>query len=670
MVENSEVFIALAAYLQADEGLKSAAQALLASYLSLKPDSKYAVHCAFLVASRKVPGNQPLSLRQIWASLSEVHIKDFFTTLQMFLGFQSSENSQTTGLLSLSSEFTFGYTFYLKFEELWDTWVHSSSLPKQLAWLMFLNLRGSFSCLRDLSRTAFVLIGVLRTVLKQLPSSQVSTHSSFIGALLAQSLGAASPSELINQVSDKARETMKIEGDDASLEELIAGQEKTYEATLGPDSVDERMFLSPGKFLGVQRSAGSGACPTPISQNLEVTYWLIDCRKTQENELISSLEILEMKEIIESRITRYRADLSHNSILKRLSSNAIHLYLYLLVQTWGQRKRADFEADFLESYRHDGFHRSLLALAGECLLYSENSATVSFEEVLQVAGVAAFDFWKVLIFALPHFPRPLKAHFRLIETKIVCSLGWERTGAINHFLQSLDQDSLSDDSESPLPVPTPAFAKFFENVTTYLSLRLRQLATYLQLEDQLREAAWTAIKFLMSEQTEVVVGRHLDQIVLCTVYNCSKQSKDWKDIKEAYEQANPEEVSIVCRAVKTTFSVLSIEDFHQRVVRPRLIEMRRSEPGPPRIPSLSPLGPLPPLPQTSPGLFPLRSPFRSLHLSPASQRLYPNSEVRPSDRRLDLDLLERELQGGPPAFLAPVLNRPEGLHLPRLGPAP
>ena len=669
MVENSEVFIALAGSLEADEGLQSAAQALFSSYLSLKTDTKYAAHCAFLVASRKTPGQPPLSLRQVWTSLPEVHIKDFFTTLQLFLGFQSLEASQASSLLSLPSDFTFGYTFYRKFEELWDAWVDTCALYKPLAWLLFLNLRGSVGCLRDLSRTAFVLIGVLRTVLKQLPSLQVPTHLSFIGTLLAQSLDTESPGELINQVSDKAREMMKGE---ISLEELIAGQERTYEATLGPDSVDERLFLSPGKFLGVQRSAGSGVCPTPISQNIEVTYWLIDCRKSREDGLISSLEMLEKKEKIESRLVRFRADLSHNIVLKRLSPNAIHLYLYLLVQTWDQKKLTGSEADFLESYRSEDFHRSLLALAGECLLYSENSAVVPFEEVLQVAGIAAFDFWKLLVLALPHFPRSLKAHFRLIETKIVCSLAWERTGTVNHFLQSLDQDSLSDDSEGPLPVPAPAVIKFFEHAITYMGLRLRQLATYLQLEDQVREAVWTAVKFLMSEQTEVVVGRHLDQIVLCTVYNCSQQSKEvtWKDVKEAYEQANPEEVSIVCRAVKATFSVLSIEDFHQRVIRPRLIEMRRSEPGPPRIPSLSPLGPLPSLPQTSPGLLPLKSPFRSLLLSPASQRLYADSSVRPSDRRLDLDLLERDLQSGPPAFLAPVLSRPVGLHLPRLDPAP
>jgi hypothetical protein len=221
-------------------------------------------------------------------------------------------------------------------------------------------------------------------------------------------------------------------------------------------------------------------------------------------------------------------------------------------------------------------------------------------------------------------------------------------------------------------VPTIAYNKFFERVSSYLVRRIRDLAVYLQLEDQVRESVWTAVKFLMSEQTEVVVGRHLDQIILCALYDCCLHASKvtWGEIKDAYEQANPEEVSIVCRAVKTTSSVLSIEDFHARVIKPRLAEMRRNDPCPPRIPALSPTGSFPSPPQASPALLPLKSPFRHYLLSPASQRLYSDPSTRPSDRRLDLDQLERELTSSSPAFLAPLLTKPEGLHLPKLGPAP
>ena len=672
MSGNSEAFLALAGLLQADEALQSAAQALLTSYLSSHTDVKYAFHCAFLVSSRLPPAKSPISLKQMWASLSEVHVKEFCTTLQAFQALQSS--GEVSIFLTLPAELTFDCTFYMKFEEIWESWVGGSLLYKRLAWLVFVNLRVKFACLRDVSRTALVLVGVLKTVLKHLPSLSTPTHLSLIGTLLSQSLRTVSPIELVNQAAESANEMTKCEGNSASLEALIAELERTYKATLGPDSVDERMFLSPGKFVGLQRNIASmgGPCPTPISQNLEVYYWLSECRQTSEMMLVSSLENLQNKDEIESRISRFRADLSHNSELKRLSSDIIHLYLSLLAQAWDQRRRLGSESDFLESYNHDSFQRSLLALAIECKLYSENSDLVPFEEVLQVSGVTPFDLWKLLVNVQPHFPRSLRAHFRLIEIKIECSLGWERSGVINMFLESLDQDSLSDDSEEQLPVPTPAVNKFFERVSSYFVRRIRDLAAYLQLEDQARESVWTAVKFLMSEQTEVVVGRHLDQIILCALYDCCLHTSKvtWGEIKDAYEQANPEEVSIVCRAVKATSSVLSIEDFHARVIKPRLAEMRRNDPCPPRIPALSPTGSFPSLPQASPCPLPLKSPFRHYQLSPASQRLYSDPSTRPSDRRLDLDQLEREFSSSSPAFLAPLLTKPEGLHLPKLGPAP
>ena len=668
MAADSEIFVALSTTFEADEVLKSAARTLIDSFHrqnSFKIGTKYTELCAFFVASRLLPAKFHLSLSQIWTSLPEIHINDFFSTLRVFLSISSLSESLQQELLSLQAEFTFGYTFYRKFEELWGSWVEDAPGYKEIAWMLFVVVRVNCGCLRDLTKTALVLIGVLKAVFKRIGTVHPPRQISFIGTLLLDNLDSTTYPHV--QINHAVLQTQSfLDTSEVDFDALKSKLAELYAVTLSSDSVDERLFLRVKFITNVTSVVSTGVCPTPISQILEVNLWLAKCCETPISTLISSIANLENNEKIEAELNEFRRSLSENRELVLLSDHIITLYACLLLQIWENRQHAGLESDFKESYSSTNYRKCLLSLSIECVLYAKSITSVRFEDVLVLSGIKAFELWKLLVTIQVQVPRPLRTHFRMIETKIVCSLGWERAGPVDLFLRSLDRDV--DETEEALPTPPP-YKTFFQHVTAYLSRRLRQLSVYLHLNDQVRESAWKALKALMSEQTEIVIGRHLDQILLCVLYSCCQGNQtSWASIISAYEQENPEELSLVCRAVKTTSSELSLEDFHQKVIRPRLMEMRRLEGGSPRIADLCPSGPLPALPVTSPGPLPLKSPFRHAIMSPATQRLYTNTTVRPSDRRLDLDREEKELQEAP-IYMEPVLNKPQGLHLPRLGPS-
>uniref|UniRef100_A0A3Q3F9Y3 Retinoblastoma-like 1 (p107) n=1 Tax=Labrus bergylta TaxID=56723 RepID=A0A3Q3F9Y3_9LABR len=101
------------------------------------------------------------------------------------------------------------------------------------------------------------------------------------------------------------------------------------------------------------------------------------------------------------------------------------------------------------------------------------------------------------------------------------------------------------------PRRTGSLALFFRKVYHLASVRLRDLCVKLDILPEQRRKIWTCFEHALVHSSELMKGRHLDQLLLCSVYIISKITKEthsFHDIMKCY-RSQPQAHSHVYRSV-------------------------------------------------------------------------------------------------------------------------
>ncbi|XP_071329153.1 retinoblastoma-like protein 1 isoform X2 [Trachinotus anak] len=101
------------------------------------------------------------------------------------------------------------------------------------------------------------------------------------------------------------------------------------------------------------------------------------------------------------------------------------------------------------------------------------------------------------------------------------------------------------------PRRTGSLALFFRKVYHLASVRLRDLCVRLDISSELRGKIWTCFEHCVVHCTDLMKDRHLDQLLLCSVYIISKITKEthtFQDIMKCY-RSQPQASSHVYRSV-------------------------------------------------------------------------------------------------------------------------
>lgn len=59
---------------------------------------------------------------------------------------------------------------------------------------------------------------------------------------------------------------------------------------------------------------------------------------------------------------------------------------------------------------------------------------------------------------------------------------------------------------------------FFRRLLQVTAQTVLEMSKILGLGDKVRELVWNVMKVLLSQETEMLVGRHLDQMIMCAIY--------------------------------------------------------------------------------------------------------------------------------------------------------
>uniref|UniRef100_A0A452UVC7 Retinoblastoma-associated protein n=1 Tax=Ursus maritimus TaxID=29073 RepID=A0A452UVC7_URSMA len=327
------------------------------------------------------------------------------------------------------------------------------------------------------------------------------------------------------------------------------------------------------------------------------------------------------------------------------------------------------------------FHMSLLACALEVVMATYSRSTsqnldtgtdLSFPWILNVLNLKAFDFYKVIesfIKAEANLTREMIKHLERCEHRIMESLAWlsdsplfdlikqakDREGPTDHLesactlnLTLQSNHTAADMYLSPVrspkkkgstirvnstanteaqatsafqtqkPLKSTSLSLFYKKVYRLAYLRLNTLcARLLSDHPELEHIIWTLFQHTLQNEYELMRDRHLDQIMMCSMYGiCKVKNIDlkFKIIVTAYKD--------LPHAVQETFKRVLIreEEYDSIIVFYNSVFMQRLKTNILQYASTRPptLSPIPHIPR-SPYKFsssPLRIPGGNIYISP------------------------------------------------------
>ncbi|XP_066569529.1 retinoblastoma-like protein 2 isoform X3 [Amia ocellicauda] len=115
----------------------------------------------------------------------------------------------------------------------------------------------------------------------------------------------------------------------------------------------------------------------------------------------------------------------------------------------------------------------------------------------------------------------------------------------------LAKRALPQSPASSKPRRTGSLCLFFRKVYHLASVRLRDLCAKLDISTELRRKIWTCFEYSLVHCTELMVDRHLDQLLMCAVYvmtKVTKEDKSFQNIMKCYRM-QPQASSSVYRSV-------------------------------------------------------------------------------------------------------------------------
>uniref|UniRef100_A0A8B9LAW1 Retinoblastoma-like protein 1 n=1 Tax=Astyanax mexicanus TaxID=7994 RepID=A0A8B9LAW1_ASTMX len=122
---------------------------------------------------------------------------------------------------------------------------------------------------------------------------------------------------------------------------------------------------------------------------------------------------------------------------------------------------------------------------------------------------------------------------------------------LQHILAPAPPPTTDTQQQASRPRRTGSLALFFRKVYHLASVRLRDLCLKLDISAELRGKIWTCFEHSLVHCTDMMKDRHLDQLLLCSVYIISKISKEvhtFQDIMKCY-RSQPQATSHVSSLV-------------------------------------------------------------------------------------------------------------------------
>ncbi|XP_071345439.1 retinoblastoma-like protein 2 isoform X2 [Trachinotus anak] len=277
-------------------------------------------------------------------------------------------------------------------------------------------------------------------------------------------------------------------------------------------------------------------------------------------------------------------------IAVKCSCEAAAWYYKILENMVSQERRRLGVSDISGILEIDLIQCCLVACCLEISICS-NCLPCDFPRLLQILKMAPYHFWRVIELVLraeAGLPRAVVRHLAQVEDKVLESLAWTSNSPLWEEIQAneghlptcqqatppawledpkrkdLQPDpnppgvdvSVGADHQSPSsavnrPQGSNSLHLFARKVYSLMGRRLRALCSTLDISDELRLKIWTCFEYSLVHCTNLMVDRHLDQLLMCAIYIIAKITKveiPFKRIMKSYK-SQPHASKSVCKNV-------------------------------------------------------------------------------------------------------------------------
>ncbi|KAI9581848.1 hypothetical protein GQX74_010165 [Glossina fuscipes] len=214
--------------------------------------------------------------------------------------------------------------------------------------------------------------------------------------------------------------------------------------------------------------------------------------------------------------------------------------------------------DLSSLFQKDTFNTTLIACSIEIVLDAYDSP-LKFPWILECFSISAFEFHKLIeIIVRSHegiLNRELIKHLNLIEETCLESLVWQKCSPVWELIKK-EHATLPtwcevkvghvDNNELQLQSPMHSAYETFNsssiaNFYQLAWLRIKELCRELDLHDEVvLKKIWTLFEYSITQKTELMRDRHLDQIFMCAIYLYIKvgevSGKLFRDIMKFYRK--------------------------------------------------------------------------------------------------------------------------------------
>lgn len=200
--------------------------------------------------------------------------------------------------------------------------------------------------------------------------------------------------------------------------------------------------------------------------------------------------------------------------------------------------------EYYEFVRNLDFHRSLTAICIETLFFINNKE-LDLQNLFTIAQIEPFDFWKMINSFVKFdkkMPPSLKEHFYTIEKMIIFGYAWKSGSTLDKLIKSFEEKFKNDDVQEKGAKPAKegqntakCFIKteiflnrseevFVKKVIYYTASQIFEICEKLGLSESIAENVWETLKFILSNETRLLINRNINHLIICSVYvNCKSE---------------------------------------------------------------------------------------------------------------------------------------------------
>lgn len=550
---------------------------------------------------------------------------------------------------------------------------------KQASWLLFISIRISkLNKTTNLSDCMYMIIGILSFVLERLPAYLSSTKS-------ISSLSSASIIFTDSERSfwhDRTLEFSKelliplgilIKNDNLKgifsrkyIKTNLCIISNFYESCLEIGAFDERNLkftingsLKNAKYDALKRNITGkilsyeidqsdcnaveniSEATTPMTMSMEMLKWISDIVQEKyvhkkmifENGFLNAEKALEYQEIIDKIIIECGQKAESLCYFLNYQDSVVETKIFIFYDALHRKLTKDRFNELSFKYDERIFLKCLFVFCVEAVLYQKNIVFISFAEVLDALDCPGFEFFKfVPVFSnLPKIPTHFKQHIAQIENKILMCIGWKESSPIHLLIQEYLYNSNAEPQENNFNKFKGLFPEeyeiFFDRMVTEAGCCIDTLCKALKIDKSIEEKIWSTVKFVLSEKTEILFGRNISTIILCSIFAVSKLTNPIKFavLADAYRKTYNENEGILSNIKLRTGKFSEIVEFYNTEFIQTAKEFLENQISPVK-PRVAALGPNNSLAQQITGTSPQKkSPFttpRTKHLLAS-----PNPEI-------------------------------------------